>query len=334
MVVVGLRELTCNRVAPFLAGRVSPILLFHATAADLPEELSDGVHNVEPDTLVEQVNWLRSQFEFISIDDWFARGRPMGTACVTFDDGYLSVFEEALPRLIEMGVPSTVFLNGSAFRGEVFWRDRVVFVVNHGLAEDFLASTHARAVGLDDIPPEHFYNLSRKPDRSSKAVDRALNDYLIEIGRLDEVGRHTVHDVDQLTDHGLVTYGCHTYRHYVPSSLSTEEQEEELGENRRLFDELDLHRSNIFSIPFGGLDAVDATTRSLVERFGFDGVLFSRHAVNFARPTDLDGFPAAERYMVPDSLRAFQERHVRLAAMDPASRTRRTVQRAADLVRR
>lgn len=332
--MVGLRELACNRVAPFLAGRVSPILLYHATTADLPEEFRGGVHNVNPDTFVEQLSWLRTQFEFISIDDWFARGRPMGTACVTFDDGYLSVFDEALPRLIDMGIPSTVFLNGSAFRGEVFWRDRVVFVVNSGLTEDFLASPHAKAAALDDIAPDHFYNLSRKPDRSSKAVDRALNDYLIDIGRLDDVGRHTVHEADQLTDHELVTYGCHTYRHYVPSSLTPEDQEEELSENQRLFDELDLHRSNIFSIPFGGVDAVDATTRSLVEKFGFDGVLFSRHAVNFARPTDFDGFPAAERYMVPDDLLAFKERHVRLAAMDPASRTRRTVQRAADLVRR
>ena len=318
---------------PALARRVSPILLYHSTFVDVPAQLGKLVHNVHPDRLAAQVAWLSRHFEMISVDEWFARGGPARTACITFDDGYRSVFDEAVPRLIELGVPSTIFLNGSAFRGEVFWRDRVVFIANAGLTESFLASDHARAADLQDIGPGDFYNLSRRAPWSSRKVDHATAGFLTDIGRLGEVGRYTAHEPSHLVDHPLVTYGCHTYRHYLPTSLTAAEQEEEFAENERLLDELGCRRSRVFSIPFGGRTAINDTTIELIGRFGFTGTVFSRHAMNFGGAGRLGGVPTGERYMVPDDLAALQERHTRLGLSPPNAPARRAVRRVADLVR-
>ena len=316
-----------------MARQVSPVLLYHSTFTEVPSELGTLVHNVHPDRLEAQIRWLQHHFEFISIDEWFERGGPRRTACVTFDDGYSSVMEEALPRLIGLGVPATVFLNGSSFSGETFWRDRVVHVVNNGLTEDFLTSTHAKEVGLDAMEPELFYKHSRRLPWSSRAVDQALTAFLAERGLAECVGRYTASEPGHLVDHELGSYGCHAFRRYLPSSLTREEQAEEIGLNQRFLDDLGANRSRVFSIPFGGLNAVDDVTIELLEDVGYSGVVFSRHAQNFGRPGRLGSLPTAERYMVPDDLRQLQVRHLRLGAMPPDTPIRRGARRMADLVR-
>jgi peptidoglycan/xylan/chitin deacetylase (PgdA/CDA1 family) len=61
------------------------------------------------------IDWIGKHFEFVSLDDigsHIERGaafaRPV--AAVTFDDGYLDVFENALPILQRKGIPSAMFV--------------------------------------------------------------------------------------------------------------------------------------------------------------------------------------------------------------------------------
>ena len=145
----------------------SPIVLYHSTYKTVPLDLEGGVHNVDPDTLCDQLDWLGSSYRFLSVDEWFAEGRPNGTACVTFDDGYRSVCELVLPRLVDMGIPATMFLNGSTLRGEVFWRDKVLLLFNRGLVDDFVSSSIAIDAGLDDLTTETFYKGTKDPGRNS-----------------------------------------------------------------------------------------------------------------------------------------------------------------------
>jgi peptidoglycan/xylan/chitin deacetylase (PgdA/CDA1 family) len=114
------------------------ILLYHATFATVPKDLSRRLHNVAPVELYRQLSWLRRRFRFISIDEWLESRNRRGTAVVTFDDAYKCVFEEALPVLETLGIPATVFINGITLEGKNQWRDKVRYLISHSLVAEFL----------------------------------------------------------------------------------------------------------------------------------------------------------------------------------------------------
>lgn len=312
----------------------SPIVLYHSTYEQIPSDLGDGVHNVDPDTLCNQLEWLSSSFRFLSVDEWFAEGRPNGTACVTFDDGYRSVCELVLPRLVEMGIPATMFLNGSSLEGEVFWRDKVLLLMSRGLVDDFVASPIARDAGLDDLTVGTFYRGTKDPRRNSRTVDLALDEFLEQRDLAGELPRETVSSRDQLVHHPLITYGNHSHRHYIPRSLDEAGQRSEFVECERVLDELAVNRSRVLSLPFGGRVHVDETTEEIVREMEFSAVVFSSNAVNFSQHrAPWAGLPAADRYMATESTNDFKRRHVRLSYARPDSSARRLARSAKERLR-
>ncbi|HEU4686142.1 MAG TPA: polysaccharide deacetylase family protein [Nitrospira sp.] len=65
--------------------------------------------------LERQLDWLGSRYRFLSLDELAVQAgdRPSGgkpPAVVTFDDGYVGVYEHALPLLKKKGIPAGVFV--------------------------------------------------------------------------------------------------------------------------------------------------------------------------------------------------------------------------------
>jgi peptidoglycan/xylan/chitin deacetylase (PgdA/CDA1 family) len=90
------------------------VLSYHAVSDGWPSEFS-----VTPDRLAEQVeSLLRRGYEAMTFGD--AVRAPAGSKAVsfTFDDGFRSVVERALPILSEHGVPATVFAVTDAVESE------------------------------------------------------------------------------------------------------------------------------------------------------------------------------------------------------------------------
>lgn len=65
-------------------------------------------------TLRAHLEWVARRYRIVSLDEigsLLERGVPCGNlAAVTFDDGYLDVYEHALPVLEQLGVPGAVFV--------------------------------------------------------------------------------------------------------------------------------------------------------------------------------------------------------------------------------
>jgi peptidoglycan/xylan/chitin deacetylase (PgdA/CDA1 family) len=79
------------------------ILMYHHVVSE-----PDSPWEVSPEQLRRHVVRLRRQgFRFGAMSD-VLRGEDV--VVLTFDDGYLNVFESAFPLLSEMGVPATVFI--------------------------------------------------------------------------------------------------------------------------------------------------------------------------------------------------------------------------------
>lgn len=102
------------------------ILCYHAVQPHWSSPLA-----VEPHIFERHVAWLARRRDVVTLTEAVARldsrGRlPRGVVALTFDDGFSSVMEHALPVLVEHGLPATVFLVAETLTAEgraVDWVD-------------------------------------------------------------------------------------------------------------------------------------------------------------------------------------------------------------------
>lgn len=153
-------ETACRQSLPMAADTAVyttdvPILMYH----HFSEEEASG--SVPPAEFAAQMEALSAAgynpVFFEDLIDYVYRGEdlPDKPICVTFDDGYLSNYEEAWPILEQYGMKATIFAIGSSVGHEEFYKDTQFSLTPHfgyGQAREMMAS------GLIDIQ-SHSYDL-------------------------------------------------------------------------------------------------------------------------------------------------------------------------------
>ena len=88
-------------------------LTYHSVSRDF----DSYPYNTHPDSLLDQVAFLRRYFKIISMDeasDQMRNGvKHSGQVVITFDDGYSSVYDFVFPAIKRLGVPFTLFVTTS-----------------------------------------------------------------------------------------------------------------------------------------------------------------------------------------------------------------------------
>ena len=115
----------------------------------------------------------------------------------------------------------------------------------------------------------------------------------------------------------LVSFGNHTFHHYILSSLDCAKQESEIKLNHDFLTSLDINLSKIFSIPFGGYEHFNNYTLQLLKKYHYTGVLLSTNTLNHRRVLNHNGgkdhiLPRHDRLLCPDDLRALQKKIVKI----------------------
>lgn len=268
-----------SRLLPFkiIALNSNPIFLYHAVFDRMPKNIQDGLHNVTPEILFEQLSYIKKHYEIISVDDYLELRDKNGYACITFDDGYKSVLDYGLPVIESLNLPITIFLNTSSFEGKAFWRDKVRFIINNNLVEEFknFATTLIRANGQD------FYNYTKNKNNNSIIVENEINKF-IEYKNINSNQLSHLFDSKRcLINHPLISYGNHSHNHYVMSSLSFDEQFQEISNAKKFLINSGINHSKVFSLPFGRMDDFNDDTINILENEGYDAMLMSQNLFNF-----------------------------------------------------
>lgn len=102
------------------------ILCYHTVEPDWSSPLA-----VTPGQFTQHCEWLQRRKTVLPLEDALARldggGRlPRGMTALTFDDGFSSLFEQAMPVLARYRLPATVFLVANTLTGSgqrVDWVD-------------------------------------------------------------------------------------------------------------------------------------------------------------------------------------------------------------------
>ena len=275
----------------------SHIILYHSTFSNIPSDIKDGLHNINPEVLFKQITWYKKNFDIVMVDELFDNSITKGKMSITFDDGYQSVLDEAIPILKELNVPCTIFFNGCSLTGSIFWRDKVRYIINQNLIADFL-NYHKDEDKINSLNRDNFYKQTKSPKVNSKLIDRLCDDFIENYHKELILNNYCIPSQNKFINDSLVSYGSHSYSHYVLSSLTDKEQEIEISKNHKLLENC-VNRSNIFSIPFGGPKDFNTKTIELIKKYGYKGVLFSQDKINlFSNKKDTFGL---ERFMAPVS---------------------------------
>jgi peptidoglycan/xylan/chitin deacetylase (PgdA/CDA1 family) len=199
---------------------------------------------------------------------------PPRALSITFDDGYRSVHDLALPVLLEYKLPATVFVTSGYINGGNMWNDHIIEAVQdlpHGPLD-------LRDFGLDVYPLDNLTtrkSSALKLTEASKYLPPATRLALVArlsslLGKQD--GRNLMLTVEMLANldrHGI-EIGAHTVSHPILTSLDDASARREIDLGKEQLETLLGKPVRLFAYPNGkvGKD-FDARHKSMVREAGF-----------------------------------------------------------------
>lgn len=270
-------------------------------------EAADPLLASEPDlkTFRWQMQVLADCFNVMRMDQALAAmasGRmPPRAVCITFDDGYRSTHDLALPVLREFGFPATVFVTTGFVDSGSMWNDRIL----EALRTIKAAGLDLEDAGLGSYPLDTLEQrrqavvlLTEKAKYCTPAARQAL------VERLDELAA-TPSREPMLTSEMIrsmaaqgIEIGAHTVTHPILTSLPDEQALQEIEESKRQLEAITGRPVRYFAYPNGkhGKD-FDERHIAMARQAGFEaafstalgaaGAEHDRYSLPRSRPWDI-----------------------------------------------
>ncbi|ASJ75523.1 polysaccharide deacetylase family protein [Granulosicoccus antarcticus] len=258
-------------------GRVRT-LLYHAVE-DHPLSHTAGLGmSISTQVFQQHLDYYQRHYQVVSMHDILAGQAGPAAAMLTFDDGYASVGENAVPAMEERDMPATIFLIGKALRGGMIWVNQL----NHALNSypQVSMSIINSFPGLEHVErPAVIHHVQTK-----------FSPQLIEqlIARLeDALPLHTAQqklflnkdDVRQLQSRGM-SFGFHSNDHYNLQTCNEATLRQQLDSS----DLDELLDTRTFAYPFGYCGDREADR---LEARGFQRAMLVRKDTPHPRKTNM-----------------------------------------------
>jgi len=252
------------------------IINYHRVLAQ-PDPLLDSEPTVE--TFRWQMNLLARCFNVLPLAEAVERleqGRlPPRAVAITFDDGYRSLHDLALPVLREFGLPATVFVtSGHMADASSMWNDIILEAVRRlpGPQIDL------RPIGLDVYPlatPEQRKNSASLLTERCKYLEPAQRATMLAhlqeqvSTNLSECLMLTEEMIANLIAHGI-DIGGHTVTHPILARLDDAAAQREIEDNKRDLESVIGRPVELFAYPNGKYGAdFDERHASMVRAAGY-----------------------------------------------------------------
>jgi peptidoglycan/xylan/chitin deacetylase (PgdA/CDA1 family) len=243
-------------------------------------ESRDPLLHSEPDigTFRWQMELLAECFNVLPLHDAVKalaeRRLPPRAVCITFDDGYRSVHDNALPILKEFGLPATVFVTTGHMMESNMWNDRILEAFRNlpsgrldlsdiGMGAYSLEGLAERRQALHDVMEGAKY----RPPHARLAVIRKLE----ELAAREFPHRLMLSPgmIARLSDEG-VEIGGHTITHPILTCLDDEAAQREIAGNKHQLEAIIGRQLRLFAYPNGkaGID-FDARHVRMVREAGY-----------------------------------------------------------------
>jgi len=218
------------------------VFAFH-DISDQPSQFTERYGLVvSTNTFERQIRWIRDNFDVVPPSAILSTELlPRRAAVVSFDDGFRGTFENGLPILEKLNIPSIVFLNMQP----ILLGKPILSAMSCYLSETELNFTRfCKQAGLESP-----FHLSLNP--------RVWEDYKRDRGYFDisAVGKYQGEFVDmeilrRWDGHSLVSYGNHLFEHWNAAALSSEELKDQYLNNERALSDF-AAKVNLFAFTNG-----------------------------------------------------------------------------------
>jgi peptidoglycan/xylan/chitin deacetylase (PgdA/CDA1 family) len=198
------RAVTARAAPDRLRLRDVPLILFYHGVADVAED-PNRLH-VTPARFARQLAWLQGQgLRGVGIGELahaIRAGRQRGLVGLTFDDGYTSVLDAALPELRRHGFGATVFVIAGRLGGTNEWdegpawpllaADQVRELAAAGLEIGSHGATHVRLAGLG--AQQLAAEVASSQATLTALLGRPVRGFAYPYGSMDPAARQAVDD--------------------------------------------------------------------------------------------------------------------------------------------
>lgn len=227
---------------------------------------------VSTDTFERQIIWIKNNFEIVHPTAILKPELlPSRAAVISFDDGFKGAFENGLPILEKMDVPSVIFLNMQP----ILSGNPIISATACYLSEfkpDF--TTFCRQAGLESP-----FHLSLNP---LLWEDYKLKSDCFDISMIRKYqGELADYETLRCWDgHPLVCYGNHLFEHWNAVALSTGELENQFINNKRALSSFFGH-TNLFAFTNGQpMTCFNERDIKVLKRLGAARAFSSTNGVN------------------------------------------------------
>lgn len=303
------------------------MVTYHRIGSPAEDRFYDPVYSATSDGLRAQLQYLRSRFRLLNVQDVIALAENSfllqePTALVTFDDGYRDNATLAVPILAELRVPAVFFLPTSFLeQPRLTWWDRVAYVLKQTAQKTLvLERPEPMAVDLEQLPrSEAVWKVIeayiRSPDPAELEVMRHLEERAEVSVASDELARDLFMTWDDVRSAAMagVDIGSHSHGHPFLARLDESAQRFELTESKRILEEQTGREVVALAYPYGDPGMFTEQTEQLALEAGYRVAFAANRGIN--RPGRTDRF-AIRRIGIgsADSLDIVRSRAVWLSA--------------------
>ncbi len=252
------------------------ILLYHRI---IKNEYDFWKLNISPEKFETHIKYISENYNVLRMDEkWVGKVDPNKKYIViTFDDGYVDNYKNALPILEKYNVPATVFV-GTALIGKSnnYWWDELEQII---LLNEY--------VGIFTLDGE-VIDICTKVDREKLCIrlrnklktmnyteivsfiDSMKKQLELRVESSSDIRCMNKNEIREMIDSGLISIGGHTRGHLSLGADKTIEtiKSEVSGAKKELEDYIQK-KVSVFAYPFGGEDDKSAIAEEIIRESGF-----------------------------------------------------------------
>lgn len=277
-----LLKLMASLIAPMGSKQRLTVLIYHHILPEHVNLLDEGA--IDKASFNWQMRLVSKVFNVMSVEhalDLASKGAlPRRSVAITFDDGYLDNYTEAMPLLRRYGLCATFFVVGKAVEEGSIWNQRLTeAILNFDCDQVDLTEIGLGVISLASAEDKIKANLTLNeqlktlaPEDQEKQVS-----YIAKKAQKKEFKRAMLNkaQIANMIEEGM-EIGCHTMNHPMLSVISNEAAAQDISAGQRYLENITGKPVRYFAYPYGKLDQHFSVDHAkLIERLGFKAAFTS-----------------------------------------------------------
>ena len=259
-------------------------LNYHRVLSDFEFQHTDRPDNdlvVSKKIFENQINYLKENFEVISIEEINQKKNKKRKVVITFDDGYFDNLKYALPILEKYNCPAIIYIATSFLDDKAIpWWLTVWKII---LSQRQLNYNNKIYKIVEKEDKKNCYKiLCRDLISLNKNQQDIILDNLSDTNIIKENNTKNFlssEDLASLGNNNLIEIGCHTHTHQNLKVLSKEEIHNEIMNSKNILQKIIKKKIHHFSIPYGSKNCFDENVIEQLSAYNFKTIVTTEHDV-------------------------------------------------------